>query len=64
MAKTSHARKVPFIAITDNPLSPLARHARVCFQIEEKPSKFFGQLAAPVCFAQALVVAVGEQIDK
>jgi DNA-binding MurR/RpiR family transcriptional regulator len=64
VAQTCHARKVPVIAITDNALSPLARHARVCFQIEEKASKFFGQLAAPVCFAQALVVAVGEQIEK
>lgn len=64
VAHACHARKVPVIAITDNAISPLARHARVCFQIEEKPSKFFGQLAAPVCFAQALVVAVGEQIEK
>ena len=64
VAQQCHARKVPVIAITDNALSPLARHARVCFQIEEKASKFFGQLAAPVCFAQALVVAVGEQIDR
>jgi DNA-binding MurR/RpiR family transcriptional regulator len=64
VAQACHARKVPVIAITDTAISPLARHARVCFQIEEKPSKFFGQLAAPVCFAQALVVAVGEQIDK
>jgi hypothetical protein len=36
----------------------------VCFQIEEKSSKPFGMLAGPICFAQALVVAVGEQISK
>jgi len=64
VAQGCHARKVPVIAITDNALSPLARHARVCFQIEEKTSKPFRMLVAPMCLAQALVVAVGEQIAK
>ncbi len=64
VAQACHARKVPVIAITDNALSPLVRHASVCFQIEEKASKPLGMLAGPVCFAQALVVAVGEQISK
>jgi DNA-binding MurR/RpiR family transcriptional regulator len=64
VAQACHARKVPVIAITDNALSPLARHAKVCFQIEEKTSKPFRMLVAPVCLAQALVVAVGEQISK
>jgi DNA-binding MurR/RpiR family transcriptional regulator len=64
IAQACHARKVPVIAITDHALSPLAPHASVCFQIEEKSSKPFGMLAGPICFAQALVVAVGEQISK
>jgi DNA-binding MurR/RpiR family transcriptional regulator len=64
VARTCHGRRVPVIAITDNALSPLARHAKVCFQIEEKPSQPFGMLAGPICFAQALVVSVGEQIAK
>jgi DNA-binding MurR/RpiR family transcriptional regulator len=64
VAAACHARGVPVIAITDNALSPLAPHAKVCFQIEEKPSLPFGMLAGPVCFAQALVVSVGEQIAK
>lgn len=64
IAQACHARKVPVIAITDNALSPLAPHARVCFQIEEKTSRPFGMLAGPICFAQALVVSVGEQIAK
>jgi DNA-binding MurR/RpiR family transcriptional regulator len=64
IAQACHARKVPVIAITDHALSPLAPHASVCFQIEEKGSKPFGMLAGPICFAQALVVAVGEQISK
>jgi len=59
-----HARKVPVIAITDNALSPLARASRVCFQIDEKTSKPFRMLVAPICLAQALVVAVGEALAK
>ena len=64
VAQACHARGVPVIAITDNALSPLARNARVCFQIEEKTSKPFRMLVAPMCLAQALVVALGEQISK
>jgi DNA-binding MurR/RpiR family transcriptional regulator len=64
VAQQCHERKVPVIAITDNALSPLARFSRVCFQIEEKTSKPFRMLVAPMCLAQALVVALGEQISK
>lgn len=64
VAAACHARGVPVIAITDNALSPLVPHAKVCFQIEEKPSQPFGMLAGPICFAQALVVSVGEQVSK
>lgn len=64
VAQGCHARKVPVIAITDNALSPLARSATVCFQIEEKTSQPFRMLVAPMCLAQALVVALGEQISK
>ena len=64
VAAACHARKVPVVAITDNALSPLAPHATVCFQIEEKGAQPFGMLAGPICFAQALVVALGEQISK
>jgi len=63
VAKECHARKVPVIAITDNALSPLARVAKVCFQIEERTSNPFRMLVAPLCLAQALVVALGEQLD-
>jgi DNA-binding MurR/RpiR family transcriptional regulator len=64
VAQACHARKVPVVAITDNALSPLARSSRVCFQIEEKTSKPFRMLVAPMCLAQALVVSLGEQIAK
>lgn len=64
VAQACHARKVPVIAITDNALSPLAQPAKVCFQIEEKTSQPFRMLVAPMCLAQALVVALGEAVSK
>ena len=64
IAKACHARKVPVVAITDNALSPLARTSKVCFQIEEQTAKPFRMLVAPMCLAQALVVAVGEHIAR
>jgi DNA-binding MurR/RpiR family transcriptional regulator len=64
VAQACHARKVPVVAITDNALSPLVRTSKVCFQLEERTSKPFRMLVAPMCLAQALVVALGEQISK
>jgi len=63
VAQSCRARKVPVVAITDNALSPLARAAGVCFQIEEQTSKPFRMLVAPMCLAQALVVALGEHLE-
>jgi DNA-binding MurR/RpiR family transcriptional regulator len=63
VAQSCRARKVPVVAITDNALSPLARTASVCFQIEEQTSKPFRMLVAPMCLAQALVVALGEHLE-
>ena len=62
VARACRARKVPVVAITDNALSPLVRVASVCFQIEDKTSMPFRMLVAQMCLAQALVVALGEQI--
>jgi len=63
VAQACRARKVPVVAITDNALSPLARTATVCFQVEEQTSKPFRMLVAPMCLAQALVVALGEHLE-
>jgi DNA-binding MurR/RpiR family transcriptional regulator len=63
VAQSCRTRKVPVVAITDNALSPLARAAAVCFQIEEQTSRPFRMLVAPMCLAQALVVALGEHLD-
>lgn len=64
IAEDCHARGVPVIAITDHALSPLARVSRVCFQIDERPTRPFPMLVAPLCLAQSLVVALGEQMAK
>ena len=47
------------IAITDHPVSPLARLAKVTIEIGDDPSVPFRSLVAPLCAAQALVMAVG-----
>ncbi|NVJ95760.1 MAG: MurR/RpiR family transcriptional regulator [Marivivens sp.] len=49
---------VPIIAITDSTLSPLAKTARVLFPVPEHDHAFSRSLAAPICLAQALAVAV------
>jgi DNA-binding MurR/RpiR family transcriptional regulator len=64
VAQACHARKVPVVAITDNALSPLVQPAKVSFQIEEKTSRPFRMLVAPMCLAQALVVSLGEHLSR
>ncbi len=50
--------QVPIIAITDSTLSPLAKTATVLFPVPEHDHAFSRSLAAPICLAQALAVAV------
>lgn len=58
-------RGVPVVAVTDGPLSPLKAPAKVCFELAEDSSKPFRSLVAPLCLAQALVMATGHQLaDK
>lgn len=64
VAQSCKARKVPVVAITDNALSPLVQAASTCFQIEDRTSQPFRMLVAPMCLAQALVVALGEHLDE
>lgn len=59
------SRKVPLIAITDSPLSPIARHATICFEIAEPRDRPFRSLVAPICLAESLVVSLGQHVaDK
>ncbi|NRF70866.1 MurR/RpiR family transcriptional regulator [Aquincola sp. S2] len=63
-AQACAARKVPVIALTDAPLSPLQASARVCFEIADDSSRPFRSLVAPLCLAQALVVSTGHRLAE
>ena len=57
-------RGVPIIAISDSTLSPLAKSARVLFAVPEHEYTFSRSLAAPMCLAQALTVALAARIQN
>lgn len=57
-------RGIDIIAISDSSLSPLARWAKVLFPIPEHDYTFSRSLAAPMCLAQALMVAVAARVQK
>jgi DNA-binding MurR/RpiR family transcriptional regulator len=51
------------VAITDTTLSPLARAATVLFAVPEHDYAFSRSLAAPMCLAQALIVALAARLQ-
>jgi DNA-binding MurR/RpiR family transcriptional regulator len=53
------ALRVPVIAITDSPLSPLSPNATVQLEIAEADYSGFRSLSATFCLAMALAVATG-----
>lgn len=53
----AEAAQAPVIAITDGPLSPLAKNARVLFTVPEDEYSFSRSLAAPMCLVQCLATA-------
>lgn len=57
-------RGVPVVAISDSTLSPLAKSARVLFAVPEHEYTFSRSLAAPMCLAQALCVALAARLQK
>jgi DNA-binding MurR/RpiR family transcriptional regulator len=57
-------RKVPIIAISDSTLSPLAKGATVLLAVPEHEYSFSRSLAAPMCLAQALTVALAARLQK
>ena len=57
-------RGVPVVAISDSTLSPLAKSAKVLFAIPEHEYTFSRSLAAPMCLAQALTVALAARLQK
>jgi DNA-binding MurR/RpiR family transcriptional regulator len=64
IAAECHGRGVPVIAVTDGPLSPLARSATVAFELGDDSSRPFRSLVEPLCLAQALVVSVGHHLAE
>ena len=63
ITEAAHAAGVPVIAVTDTTLSPLAKCARVLFTIPEGDYAFSRSLAAPMCLAQALMIALAAKLQ-
>jgi DNA-binding MurR/RpiR family transcriptional regulator len=64
VAEEAAANGVPIVAISDSTLSPLAKSARVLFAVPEHEYTFSRSLAAPMCLAQALVVALAARLQN
>jgi DNA-binding MurR/RpiR family transcriptional regulator len=64
VAEETAARGVPIIALTDSTLSPYAKLARILFAVPEHEYTFSRSLAAPMCLAQALCVALAARLQK
>ena len=64
IAEAAQAAGVPVIAISDGNLSPLAKCADVLFSVPEGDYAFSRSLAAPMCLAQALMVALAAKLQK
>lgn len=63
ITEQAHADGVPIVAISDSRLSPLARTATVLFEVPEDEYTFSRSLAAPMCLAQALMVALAAELQ-
>jgi len=57
-------RGVPVLAITDSPLSPLARAGHVVLEIGDDAGRAFRSLVEPLCLAQSLVVSLGHHLAE
>ncbi len=54
---------VPVIGISDNQLSPVAKHATVFFDVPEDEYAFSRSLAAPMCLAQTLIIGLANHMQ-
>ena len=63
VAEIADAVATPLIAITDGPLSPLARNARVLFTVPEEEYSFSRSLAAPMSLIQCLATATAARLQ-
>lgn len=64
VAEETAGRGVPILAITDSTLSPYAKLSKVLFAVPEHEYTFSRSLAAPMCLAQAICVAVAARLQK
>lgn len=64
VAEETANRGVPVVAITDSTLSPFAKMAKILFAVPEHEYTFSRSLAAPMCLAQALCVALASRLQK
>lgn len=63
VAEIAEAAATPVVAITDGPLSPLAKNARVLFTVPEEEYLFSRSLAAPMSLVQSLATAMAAQLQ-
>jgi DNA-binding MurR/RpiR family transcriptional regulator len=61
LTQAAAARKVPVVAITDSPFSPLAASATTWFEIQEANFEGFRSMAATLTLAMTLTVAVADR---
>jgi DNA-binding MurR/RpiR family transcriptional regulator len=64
VVEEASGRGIPIVAISDSTLSPLAKSARVLFAVPEHEYTFSRSLAAPMCLAQALTVALAARLQN
>lgn len=64
VAEETARRGVPILAITDSTLSPYAKLTQVLFAVPEHEYTFSRSLAAPMCLAQALCVALAARLQN
>ncbi len=58
-SETAQEIGAPVIVLTDQPLSPLARHSDVCFLVEDAAVHDFRSLNASMCLVQTIIVSLG-----
>ena len=62
MVERCHDKGVPLIALTDGPLSPIARLADVSFEIVESEAHGFRPPSAAMCLALTLAISLGHHV--
>jgi DNA-binding MurR/RpiR family transcriptional regulator len=61
LAQAAATRKIPIVAITDSPFSPLASISKLWIEVQEANFEGFRSMAATLSLAMTLTVAVAER---